>query len=298
MRNRIALVPTPRPIRNEGKCCDAVIRRIESELSLSRCDLRSPEKERDTAPVDIACQIGNRLYAFEHTLVEPMEGLAKMEAEAEIRVRPISEKIEPSVPSGETWQLLIRWGKLQELRGRHLAQVQQAIVRWVLSEAVSVEMLPYGSYRKPFGWSYPSDIPFEVRLDRWKNTATGHKFQIRYAVDQHVQEPNRMDRLLRACQKKLPKLQEWKGRGARTVLVLEDTDLFSTNEVLVFESLQRVQTALTFWPGEIYLVGSYLDSYWPIWALWLGDQSFWTLDDQGVARTECPTELLVDLMQA
>jgi hypothetical protein len=56
---------------NEGKVCDAVIRRLEAREGHRRKDLRSPEREGHVAPVELICRIGDRLFAFEHTGIEP-----------------------------------------------------------------------------------------------------------------------------------------------------------------------------------------------------------------------------------
>lgn len=60
---------------NEGRAGDAVIRRIEPREGCRReNDGRSPEWEGHAAPVEFACTIGGRLFAFEHTGLEPFPG--------------------------------------------------------------------------------------------------------------------------------------------------------------------------------------------------------------------------------
>jgi hypothetical protein len=51
---------------HEGKACDAVIRHIETRDNGTLQNLRSPEKEGDTAPIELTCSIGGQLFAFEH----------------------------------------------------------------------------------------------------------------------------------------------------------------------------------------------------------------------------------------
>ena len=65
------------PAINEGKACDAVIRRIEAREGCPRSDFSLPEKELHQAPVEAARRIGNRLFAFEHTRIEPFETHAR-----------------------------------------------------------------------------------------------------------------------------------------------------------------------------------------------------------------------------
>ena len=74
---------------HEGKACDAVIRVLEAREGQSRRDIRSPEKDGDPAPIELTCRIGDRLFAFEHTGIEPFAGHIKFEAEAKRHFDPI-----------------------------------------------------------------------------------------------------------------------------------------------------------------------------------------------------------------
>jgi hypothetical protein len=68
---------------NEGKACDAVIRVLEAREGANRYDVRFPEQEGHAAPIEVACHIGDRLFAFEHTGIEPFPGHMQMEREAD-----------------------------------------------------------------------------------------------------------------------------------------------------------------------------------------------------------------------
>jgi hypothetical protein len=52
---------------NEGKVCDAVIRILEARGGKVRQNVRLPERERHAAPIELVCDIGDQLFAFEHT---------------------------------------------------------------------------------------------------------------------------------------------------------------------------------------------------------------------------------------
>jgi hypothetical protein len=66
---------------HEGKACDAVIRRIEEREGGKRQNLRLPERERHLAPIELACEIAGRLFALEHTGIEPFAGHMRLEAD-------------------------------------------------------------------------------------------------------------------------------------------------------------------------------------------------------------------------
>lgn len=78
---------------NEGKACDAVIRRIEAREGSSRYDVSLPEQERHPAPIEVACKIGERMFAFEHTRIEPFDGHIRLQAEAPAHFKPIEERL-------------------------------------------------------------------------------------------------------------------------------------------------------------------------------------------------------------
>ena len=74
---------------HEGKACDAVIRRIEAREGHSRSDLTFPEKKQDwAAAVEVTCRIGDQLFAFEHTTIEPFERHLELEARASVHFNP------------------------------------------------------------------------------------------------------------------------------------------------------------------------------------------------------------------
>src|SRR6266851_3520816 len=92
---------------NEGKACDAVIRRIEQRECASRRNLRQPEREQHPAPIELACEIGDRLYAFEHTGIEPFEGRMRMTADARTHFNPLVDALSAVLPKTEHFQLQI-----------------------------------------------------------------------------------------------------------------------------------------------------------------------------------------------
>jgi hypothetical protein len=77
---------------NEGKACDAVIRRIEARERHTRGNLRFPEREGHSAGVELTGTIGARLSAFEHTGIEPFEGHFELEAKAKVHFKPIQDR--------------------------------------------------------------------------------------------------------------------------------------------------------------------------------------------------------------
>lgn len=63
-----------KPIDNERRACDAVVRVLEERHGAVRADGRSPEDERIGSPVEYVFDLGGRTYAPEHTVVEAFDG--------------------------------------------------------------------------------------------------------------------------------------------------------------------------------------------------------------------------------
>jgi hypothetical protein len=46
---------------NEGKACDAILRHLEGQNDAARSNMRWPEEEGHSAPVELVCNIGTQL---------------------------------------------------------------------------------------------------------------------------------------------------------------------------------------------------------------------------------------------
>ena len=101
-----------------------------------------------------------------------------------------------------------------------------------------------------------------MSLHRWPRSWRVKKFAIVQRITEDL-ETARYARILRACEKKYPKLAAWQAQGARTVLVLEDNDIQNTAEPLVAEALLRAERVLDCnKPDEVYLVTTFSDPWY------------------------------------
>jgi hypothetical protein len=105
---------------NEGKACDAVLRVLEEREGKHRENVRLPEQEGHAAPIELACRIGDRLFALEHTGIRTVPGHMQMEAEANSLFRPIETLLAGKFPPHDTFELSIPLNALQGLRRRTL----------------------------------------------------------------------------------------------------------------------------------------------------------------------------------
>jgi hypothetical protein len=101
-------------------------------------------------------------------------------------------------------------------------------------------------------------------------------------------------RLQEACARKFPKLDVWKRNGARTVLILEENDIFLTNAQVVYETLARLEPAFSNRPDEIYMVSTVVDP-WGVYALRVGNQGYYAISQTRNSLTQFDPKTLDDL---
>jgi hypothetical protein len=260
---------------NEGKAIDAVIRRIEERDRCSRQDdgwspddLGDPDPERR---VDYVCTVGDRLYAFEHTGIEPFGNQIEMEVRNRTLFEPIIERFSKR-SDGEFWELYFPIDASLRLRGRKVKQVSDALSRWIERNAANIRLARYGDrLTRPLLSETAAGIPFPFSLHRWSlkglvphgASPLSNCFGVRPFVVQYALDSARPIRLQKACEDKFPKLASWKQtHGARTVLVLEDNDISTTNEQVVTDTLLHVIQYMPHVADEIFMVNTCIANTW------------------------------------
>ena len=254
---------------NEGKAIDAVLRRIEArEASLRLGDGWSPDDQQDPDKdrrVDYVCTIGKQLYAFEHTGIEPFENQIKMELDNQRLFAPVMAHFRNGAPVGEHWELHTPVEASVGLSGAKIKQAQTGLIAWIQANATTLPVTRFGD-RYPYSARRESapGVPFGFALFRWSVPPCGlsRVFWRREFISADLEKARR-PRLARVCDGKFGKLAKWKrDEGARSVLVMEENDLSSTNHQLVAEAMARAEAGRPDAPDEIFLVSSILPSPW------------------------------------
>ena len=258
---------------NQGKACDAVIRRIEVREGSSRRELFFPEKENHAARVDCTCLIGGRRFALEHTGIEPFERLIELEAKEPAHFKPIRDRLVGRLPPTEHFVLHVPVKATLALKPRELPRVQGAIVAWVERVAPT---LPIARLDSLIDSPYSSilGVPFEVALHRVQVQKGGLLGQINivHLVDRRNLEAQRTSRIRRAYGgNHAENLAAWRQLGARSVLIFEENDIQLTNPKLVADALIQVEQRTDDRPDEIYLLSSAEEKPWFLWALRVDD---------------------------
>ena len=278
---------------NEGKACDAILRSIEARMRAQRQNCRWPEKEHHTAPVELVCDIGGKQFAFEHTGVEPFEGFLRLQNDALTHFRPLEQRISASLPPTEYLELHMPLKATEGLRGKALAELQNAIADHIFAKGPTLPIARDGRYVLPIQVERPPGIPFDVSLHRWRRSWQVVPFRIVQKISEDL-EAGRTARILRACQKKFSKLATWRSTGATTILVLEDNDIQTTGFHLVADALLQAEKAVPGTrPDEVYLVDTFSSAWWGH-VIRVGTKTFFDFEDHHGRSWEIDPTTLVD----
>jgi hypothetical protein len=261
---------------NEGKVCEAIVRRLEKREQQLRANLRWPEKEHHRHPVEVVFELGSQLYALEHTGIEPFDGHMRMEAQTEKLFAPITNALKDTLGTDALFEFHLPINSLSGRKPAQLSTIQQGIIDWVKETAPTIPKRPFPDYKgNGVGPSRPANVPFDLMLFRFEPPIVpGKYFQIRHTVENI--EKLRTDRMQGAIDKKFPKLAAWKtNEGAKTILVLEQNDIQLTNPSIVADVYLPLAKAREDRPDETYLVASCMSPNWWMWPILIGDRTYY-----------------------
>ena len=274
---------------NEGKACDAVVRRIESREHSRRQNVRSPEKEGDVAPIELTCTIGGQLFAFEHTGIEAFDG--QIDIEVQRHFQPLRTVLSGKIPQGENYDLHVPAGATLNLTQKQIGKTLLALETWIETEGPKLKLATLGRSEAPIERPADATVPFKVRLYRCAFPGPG-QLSIAHLVDNL--EDSRKIRIERACRKKYGKLEKWKKRGARTVLILDENDIQLTNAIDVCRSRLEAEKSFKVLPDEVYLVTTSINP-WYVWFIRVDRRSFFDLTDPNERAWEVDPDALLQI---
>jgi hypothetical protein len=255
---------------NEGKALDAVLRFIEARDHAPReNDGRSPDDLNDPDPqrrVDYVCTVGQTLYAFEHTGIEPFPNQIRLADHNHKLFDPIIGRFDHRADR-EVWDLYVPVEASAGLTGGEVGQVQNALIKWIEANAGRIPVAPrYGRHANPPLGESAGDVPFRFSLHRTTSPASDSPLRGRFLLGPIAPadlEQQRAARLKTVSDRKSPKLAKWKrDSGARTVLVLEEDDLSLTNHFRVADALGQAEATTPDAPDEVFMVDSCIDQTW------------------------------------
>jgi hypothetical protein len=257
---------------NEGKACDAVVKLLEERIGTDRADISHPETNGIGPPVDLRLKLGAQNYAIEHTRIEAFEGQIRRVEKLNRFINPVIDELSEKLPGPAVYDLYFPDEGWLGVNANELDEIRDDFIEWVRKHAQHLhEKNPDRPTREqnPDGFceqyrGTPPEFPCEVTLQReahWSHSSQHDGVLFVSLVAPKNVEALRADRLRRALERKCPKLQGCKEDGARTVLVLEDGDIFLSNRALIRDQLARLLEDHADLPDEIYLVKTPLNRW-------------------------------------
>lgn len=287
----------PKLTFNEGKVCDAVLRRVVEREGRSFSNLRRPELGRANAPIDLACEIGGRLFALEHTGIEPFEGHLQLDAQAKTYFKPIESALAEELQPQEHVDLTIPWDAFFGLRGSSAARLQQALIKLVIEAYPTIPVDRPACRARARAISLGDGGRFQIWVHRWECSGFPGRVSVSCNPPNDL-ETARLARLARVYKTHAKKLAAWQEeQGARTILVLEENDINVTRYDLVFDALRIVERGAERRPDEIWLVNTAIQKVWGIWWLRIGDNYCDDLSAWGTSLSNIDPNQLTNLTE-
>ena len=267
---------------NEGKTIDAVLRLIENREQQRRApDGRSPDDLMDPDPhrrVDYVCSVGESLYAFEHTGIEPFHDFIQRGIHNQALFSAVVNHFDNTRSDAEYWQLYVPFEASASVKTVQVKRVGAALIAWIEQNAAAVPVVIYGNRFRDVLAQTAAGIPFPFSLHRFsfdsihfptKRSPLSGRFTITYVAPDNI-EAARENRLQKTCEDKFHKLATWKrSEGARTILVLEENDISLTNHQVVADAMVHAEARVVTdpLPDEVFLVSTSIADMWHVTCL-------------------------------
>lgn len=257
--------------------------------------MRFPDQEtRDELAVDVVCAIGNTTFALEHTGIEPFDGLMDLDGRDATHFKPIRDRLALLLPQTEHFVIHLQAKAALGLRRRQLAKLQDRIVEWAVDLAPTLPIARLDAYWTDTAYPPVPGIPFPIALHRVHRGGAPGTVHMVHLVDRDL-ETDRLARIKRAYEDKMRKLRVWAGPNMRSILILEENDVFMTNSTLVANALGSIEAEAPERPNEVYLLSSAVSQPWYLLALRVGDIEAEDLSIHGGALDEIDPSSLVNI---
>ncbi len=221
----------------ERKICEAVVRVLETQLSAARSGGFSPEdppyrsQYADNERVEWVTSIGSQKFAIEVTLVQAMGERIAMAKQLEELSKPIAQELKGTLPVPGIYDLVVQPGALSGIKNRQLPAVRKCLLAWIRDVAPILGTKAPTHFRR----ETPAGVGFEVTLYRFVTRRNHGCLRWAYATPENFEQEQRVP-VCKALQAKLPKLLQWRAKGAAAVLAVETRDIALSDEHCVAET--------------------------------------------------------------
>ena len=276
--------------RNEGKACDAVVRRFEALTGETRSHVRCPEHDGLGPPVDLRVKVGTEEYAVELTLLQPYRNRIQYGARFNTINKFIRERITDPLPGSVYYQLSVPIDVSLPRKRKHRDKALLNLVNWILTTAQRLHerrhLIPWPSPWPPYIGvnntieGIPDGFECSFELLRWPDEVLAQRkpgaLGIAFKTPKDFENPL-ASALSESFEKKFPKLHVCKAQGVRTLLVLEAIDLPVWHHQYIGNCLPELLSERTDAPDEIYLVEPHREIMWWVWPVKRDDEHWHTV---------------------
>jgi hypothetical protein len=219
----------------------------------------------------------------------------QLDAQVDKYLKPIRTMLAGARPTGECFDLRMPVNAMQGRNGAEIKRVQHALVQWVKQLAPSLPIARPGRPVRPTTAESVQGVPFPVSLHRSETGGFAGKLVVAFNAPRDLEE-ERLACVCTAYERKSPKLAAWKReRGAHTILILEENDVFITNQELVADAVEQAERCVPDKPDEVWLVSTAINKSWHIWWLRLGKRYCDNFSYWGESLSEVDPQTLVNL---
>lgn len=260
---------------NEGKCCDAVVRLLESQRDSVRRGFHFPDKTRgaEKGQVDACGSVGTVHYVLEHTRIEPFEKAIGTGKHLCDFMRLLDGRVsKTALPGPALYEikppLNPRFGGAAAL-----AAAADDTAGWIHSEAASLHDRALRAGKPMCSNAAFAGLAMQLLCTPMgpRDESTPGEFGALRDAPESV-ERRLVPRLEKALADKCPKLRRCQDRGARTAvnvktaLILEKDDQLS-NHISIRQALNENVGGRADTPDEIYLIDTSVGDDWYVFPM-------------------------------
>lgn len=240
--------------QHERRVVRAAINAICLHWELTVTEVRFPEDEvpRPDRPLDAMVITNVEAIALEHTLHQSFPE----QVSQSFWFRPVKalcDELDGELPGPGRYELSVR---AEDLQGQGNVDFDP-LREWIRTTAPKLTAGRSLHGATNVASAGPPEVPFPVsllRTEQWEGVPEG-ALSLRWPIDFDQLPDARVEQMVSTLNRKLPKLEEHRPPGGRTVLVLENQDIQLVNPDIVTESIRQALSLTTLTvPDAIVMV--------------------------------------------
>jgi hypothetical protein len=117
--------------------------------------------------VDYVCSVGESLYAFEHTGIEPFHDFIQRGIHNQALFSAVVNHFDNTRPDAQYWRLYVPFEASASVKTVQVKRVGAALIAWIEQNAAAVPVVIYGNRFRDVLAQTAAGIPFPFSLHRF-----------------------------------------------------------------------------------------------------------------------------------